>query len=189
MPARVPYDLPTLPNALRSFLGTHPYQFPALKTRAARPELQVLSAVIAMPGSAPANISDASIAATLPPVAQPPAVNFPPLPTKPQPVYEAERYGEGQTITIVYGAAGGDVLALPRASLTRTWLLIINDTVLGTIRVNFDSPASASVGIPVPQSGNLFWDVVVPQNNIHIFAPGAGNVQIAFINSNIQQAQ
>jgi len=100
-------------------------------------------------------------------------------------VYESSRYGDMVIQTVVF-AAIGCILVLPRPSGIRTYLLIENLLAApNQIRVNFDNPASANSGIGIDSSGSWLFDSVVPQNNVYIFAPAAGSVQIAWINVNI----
>lgn len=98
------------------------------------------------------------------------------------PVFDVSRYGDEQLFIQVYSVAA-DVLVLPRPTQARrVFLLIVNDLAAGIIRINYDAEANAGTGIPVVAGGNFFRDTVVPQNDIHIFSPGAGNVVIAFMN-------
>lgn len=100
----------------------------------------------------------------------------------PVPIYRPGMYGEGQLSPITFAGAS-DILVLPRPGKgIRAWLLIVNDLAASTIRVNFDSSASATIGIAIGPGGNLFMDVVVPQNDIHVFSPIAGLIHIAYIN-------
>lgn len=97
----------------------------------------------------------------------------------PVPVYEPRLYGDGQVVPIAFAAAG-DLLALARpARFQRVWLLIVNDLAASVIRVNFDNPASANVGIAIQPGANIFMDSGVPQNDIHIFSPIAGAITVA----------
>ncbi len=88
-------------------------------------------------------------------------------------------------LTQVFTFTGaGDQLVLPRPIGTRTLLIIENDLAApNSIRVNFDKIADANTGLRIVAGGNAFFDAVVPQNNIHVFAPVAGNIILTWINA------
>ena len=91
---------------------------------------------------------------------------------------------------IVYLPAGGDQLALPRPVKTqRVYLLIQNNMLAGNITVNFDNQANALNGIQMPPGASWFMDNACPQNDIHIFAPGFGTVNLAFMEIDITDFQ
>lgn len=103
----------------------------------------------------------------------------------PQAVFESGRYGDAQCIPFAFAVAGS-LLALPRPLKSqRTLLIIVNDLAAGTMRVNFDNPAAAGIGVPIVAGGNLFMDTKVPQNDIWIFSPGGGIATITFMNVDI----
>ena len=106
-------------------------------------------------------------------------IDAPGEPPKSAAVYDPSRFVDGTPLVFTFGGAG-DQLVLQRPTKgQRVFLLIVNDLAAGVIRVNWDSPASATVGIPIGVGGNLFMDETVFQNDVHVFAPGAGNIQIA----------
>ena len=110
------------------------------------------------------------------------------LPEQVHPNYSPAQYGDGQLQLVVYAAAGNQ-LVLPRPSSgQRVLLIIVNDIAGFNIRVNFDTPANVTVGLPIPPGGNLFFDNVIAQNDIHVFAPVAGNIQVAFMNLDVHNA-
>lgn len=93
------------------------------------------------------------------------------------------RYGDVLTQVFTFTGAG-DQLVLPRPIGTRTLLIIENDLAApNSIRVNFDKIADANTGLRIVAGGNAFFDAVVPQNNIHVFAPVAGNIILTWINA------
>jgi hypothetical protein len=114
------------------------------------------------------------------------AVMTPPSSPTPPPtisVNDGAKYGDAITLVATFTGAG-DLLVLPRPSTKRTLLIIENDLVApNTIRINFDAQASANLGLRVINGGNAFFDIAVPQNDIHVFAPVAGNVIVTYINS------
>lgn len=92
------------------------------------------------------------------------------------------KYGDMSVIIVAFAAAG-DILVLPRPSGKRTLLIVENDLAApNTIRMNFDKIADANSGLRIISGGNAFFDAAVPQNDIHIFAPVAGNVIVTYIN-------
>lgn len=100
------------------------------------------------------------------------------------PIYSPSAYADGNVLTITQ-AANASVLVLQRPVRSqRVNLIIVNDTI-GTIRFNLDAPATATIGIPILPGGNAFFDVFVPQNDIYIFWPNIGNVQVMYANANI----
>ncbi len=100
-------------------------------------------------------------------------------------IFESGRYGDAQLLTFTFAAAGSS-LVLPRPLKSqRTLLIIVNDLAAGTMRVGFDNPAAAGIGVPIVAGGNLFMDVKVPQNDIWVFSPGGGIVSILFMNADI----
>lgn len=99
----------------------------------------------------------------------------------PTPVFLPTLYGDGILQPFAFAAAGSQ-LVLPRPPTGKRVLLIIVNTIAGfTINVNFDAPAAALIGIPFVTNGGLFMDRVVVQNDIHIFAPAAGVIQVAYM--------
>lgn len=102
-----------------------------------------------------------------------------------QGIYESGRYGDAQLLSFTFAVAGV-ALVLPRPLKSqRILLVIVNDLAAGTMRVGFDNPSAAGIGIPIVAGGNLFMDVKVPQNDIYIFSPGGGIASVLFINSDI----
>ena len=109
--------------------------------------------------------------------------------TQVYPIFEGARYGDGQLNAFTFAAAGS-MLVLPRPPQhQRTLLIIVNDIAGFNIRVNFDSPANVATGWPIPPGGTLFLDTSVPQNDINVFAPVAGVIQVAYINLDIHNLQ
>lgn len=99
-------------------------------------------------------------------------------------VFLASGYADGSVLTITQ-AANASVLVLQRpVRAQRVNLIIVNDTI-GTIRFNLDAPATAAIGIPILPGGNAFFDFFVPQNDIYIFWPNTGNVQVMYANTNV----
>jgi len=116
------------------------------------------------------------------------AIMTPPTSPTPPPtisVNDGAKYGDAVTIVAAFAAAG-DLLVLPRPSTKRILLIVENDLVApNTIRINFDAQANANLGLRVISGGNAFFDVSVPQNDIHVFAPVAGNVIVTYINASV----
>lgn len=104
-----------------------------------------------------------------------------------QAVYNPARYGDMSVKPIVYAAAG-DSLVLERPRNTRIFAVIQNNLAAGNISVNFDAVASATNGILIAPGGNLLFDNAVPQNDIHVFASGAGFIIVGFINIDMPYA-
>jgi hypothetical protein len=101
------------------------------------------------------------------------------------PIFNPGLYGDAQVLTLIYAAAG-DVLAIPRpATNQRVLLIIVNQLAAGNIMINYDNPGSAASGIPIAAGGNIFYDTVVPQNDVHIWASAAGTVQVSYMNLDI----
>jgi hypothetical protein len=108
-------------------------------------------------------------------------------PVAPAPVYSPGSYGEAVTVPIIFGAAGA-LLALDRPTSGIRKLLIINNTIAGfAITVGYDTPPTVASGLQIAAGGNLFFDVVVPQNAIWLFSPAAGTVQLIFMIDNVSQ--
>lgn len=98
------------------------------------------------------------------------------------PSFEPAKFGEMVHNQLAH-PGGVDVLALIRpVKSIRSFLLIANELAATIIHVNYDNPAGAAVGTPIGPGGNLFLDAAVPQNDVHIFSPVAGNIQISYIN-------
>lgn len=105
----------------------------------------------------------------------------------PAPVYTPGSYGEAVTVPIIFSAAGA-LLALRRPTAGIRKLLIINNTIAGfAITVGYDGAPNVGNGLQIAAGGNLFFDVVVPQNDIWIFSPAAGTVQLIYMIDNISQ--
>lgn len=103
----------------------------------------------------------------------------------PMAVNNPGNYGEAYTVPVIFGAAGA-LLALPRPSSGIRKLLIINNTIAGfAITIGFDTAPTVASGLQIATGGNLFFDIVVPQNDIWIFAPAAGTVQVIYQIDNI----
>lgn len=106
----------------------------------------------------------------------------------PVPTYNPGNYGEAVTIPVVFAAAGA-LLALPRPSHGIRKLLIIENNIAGfVITVGFDNPPPVGGGLAIAAAGNLLLDNAVPQNDIWIFSPAAGTVQIVYMIDNISGA-
>ena len=121
----------------------------------------------------------------IPPELIAPASNQKEITEQTHPIFTPGFYGDAQLQLIVFPGAGSQ-LVLPRPSqYQRTLLIITNDIAGVNIRVNFDTPASVTVGLPIPPGGNLFMDNVVAQNDVWVFAPAAGNVQVAWMNIDV----
>lgn len=108
------------------------------------------------------------------------------------PTYLPGNYGDAITTAVVFAAAGA-LLALPRPTHGRRVLLVINNLIAGfVINVGFDAPPPVNGGIgiasAVGQPGTLFMDIVVPQNDIWIFSPAAGTVQVVYMIDNTRGA-
>lgn len=110
------------------------------------------------------------------------------------PVYNPGFYGDMTVIPVVYAGAQ-DQLVLARPKETRIYLVIVNPLPANSIYVNFDASAEPAAGgavkgVPIA-AGNGAWvfDQVVPQNDVHIYAPVAGTILVGFINRNISLNQ
>ena len=100
----------------------------------------------------------------------------------PVPTLDLSKYGDGQLQSVTFTGAGS-LLVSARPPSGRRVLLIVQNTIAGfTIRINLDTPASAVFGIELLTDGVLFQDAVVFQNDIHVFAPAAGIVQVCTMN-------
>lgn len=110
-----------------------------------------------------------------------------PEPAHPQ--YSPAQFGDGQLSTVVFAGAGNLLVIARPPQFQRVLLIIVNDIAGFNVRVNFDSAANVTTGFPIPPGGNIFFDNVVPQNDIHVFSPVAGNIQVAFMNIDITNAQ
>jgi len=180
-----PYAPPTLPSALRAFLSTEPYQFP--ERARALAEKAALIAVIGSPGVAPPAAPDYAVESTLPyvpPSAMAEANVTAQLPAV-QSVYESTRYGEAQVFPVQYAGAGSQLVLQRPQGGKRTLLIIVNDLAVGVIRVCFDANATAALGVPIAAGGNMFLDAAVPQQNVFVFSPNAGQVTVCYQNSPI----
>jgi hypothetical protein len=103
----------------------------------------------------------------------------------PQAVYQVTDFVDVQMLPVQWFAAG-DQLVLERPTKSqRTLLIIVNDLPASAIWVNFDRPASALVGLIIPPGGNLFCDIRVPQNDIHIFSLVPGYINLAFAETKV----
>ena len=119
----------------------------------------------------------------------PPTSNQSYNPEPVHPNYNPAAYGDGQLSLVVFGGGGVNILVCARPSqFQRTLLIIVNDIAGFNVRVNFDAPANVVLGFPVPPGGNIFFDNVVPQNDIHVFSPVAGNIQVAFMNIDVRNS-
>ena len=105
------------------------------------------------------------------------------------PIYEGARYGDAQLQAITFAAAGSLLVLARPPQHQRTLLIIVNDIAGFNIRMNFDSAANVTTGLPIPPGGNVFFDTCVPQNDINVFAPVAGVIQIAYLNLDIHNLQ
>ena len=108
-------------------------------------------------------------------------------PVAPAPSYEPGAYGEAVNLPIVFAAAGA-LLALRRPTSGIRSLLIIANSIAGfAITVGYDTAPTVGSGLPIAAGGNLFLDQKVPQNDIWIFSPAAGTVQITYMIDNISK--
>jgi len=103
----------------------------------------------------------------------------------PVPVYLSGHYGNVQYLAFTFAVAGNQLVLARPVKAQRVLLVIANDLAAGTMRVNFDAPAAAAIGIPIVAGGNLFLDVAVPQNDIYIFSPGGGVASVMYLNVDI----
>lgn len=151
--------------------GFAPFQFaPAGQFRGKQPRPVEIPAQ----SNAPANASDQVDLQQLPQSITPPPSTA---------VNDNLRYGDVLTQVFTFAGAG-DQVVLPRPTGIRTLLIIENDLAApNAIRINFDKIADANTGLKVVAGGNAFFDAVVPQNNIHVFAPAAGNIILTWINA------
>lgn len=95
------------------------------------------------------------------------------------PVAEIARYGNQIVLPLVFGAAGSQ-LVLPKSNNQRIFLHLQNTLVAGTILYSFDQPASATFGIQLPVGQSLFCDSFVPQNDLYVFCPFAGQLMLSY---------
>lgn len=103
----------------------------------------------------------------------------------PQAGYTPGQYGDMIVIPVNI-VAGTDLLALPRPTKTRIHLLIQNTLAANVLYYTFDNPASTINGIQIQPGGNAFYDQVVPQNDLHLFASVSGIILLAYINVDIE---
>lgn len=102
----------------------------------------------------------------------------------PMQVVEEGKYGDATVLPVIFSAAG-DLLVLPRPKARRALLIIQNpSTALQSIFYSFDAAASLTSGIEITPGGAQQFDVVVPQNDLHIYVQAAQVVQVLFINNN-----
>lgn len=166
-----PFQLPRSPLTIPKFLeNLKPFQFAepgALRQHAPQPTDPAQS-------NPPANAADILDPGTLPtPIIAPPATV----------VQEDLRYGDMSTQTIAFTGAGAQ-LVLQRPQGKRTFLVIVNELAAPNVaRVDFDRPPNVSTGVPIAASANWLFDSVVPQNNVYVWVPAAGNITIAWINA------
>jgi len=106
----------------------------------------------------------------------------------PQANYNPGQYGDLQILPITL-VANADQLCLPRPSITRVMLLIQNTLVAATINITFDNQANAGNSIQLPAGGNLLFDTIVPQNDLHISCASAGVIIVAYMNIDIAHAR
>ena len=96
---------------------------------------------------------------------------------------EPQRYPDLNSFNGAIAAAAVSFKALPRSSDTRVHLVIQNLDAANALMVNFGAAATANLGIQVVAQGNLFYDAVVPQNDIFLFSTlGVSNFVIVFAN-------
>jgi len=109
----------------------------------------------------------------------------------PIPMWIPGIYGDMQYKQITYLALGPfDQLVLLRpVRAQRVFMLIQNNFAAGNILINFDNPASALNGIPINPGGNFLCDNAVPQNDIHVFGPGAGTINISYMEVDITDSE
>lgn len=98
------------------------------------------------------------------------------------PFFQPGLWGDALLQTVVF-AAPGNLFVLQRpVRAQRVLLIVVNDLAAAVIRVNFDNPATVGIGVAIGPGGNLFFDAVVPQNDINIFSPAAGQIHVAWLN-------
>jgi len=108
-------------------------------------------------------------------------------PVTPAASYEPGAYGEAVNLPVVFAAAGA-LLALRRPTSGIRSLLIIANSIAGfAITVGYDTAPNIGSGLPIASGGNLFLDQKVPQNDIWLFSPAAGTVQITYMIDNISK--
>jgi hypothetical protein len=98
----------------------------------------------------------------------------------PQAVYDPQKYGDAISVTIPLQTAV-DMLILTRPMGARLMLVIYNPTV-GPLYLSFGSDASV-FSIPITSGSAIFFDAVVPQNDVHLFSAIGGNIPVIYINS------
>lgn len=105
----------------------------------------------------------------------------------PYAIYNPGMYGDKILFPLTFLAAGSQ-LALQRPRGVRIHLMVQNDLAIGQIRLNWGAPAGATLGIGLNPGGVLTEDQSTSQNELHIWAAGAGLVQVAYINTDIVNA-
>jgi hypothetical protein len=90
-------------------------------------------------------------------------------------------YGDFTPLPVVFAAAGSQ-LVLPRPKNIRVYLLIVNTLAANPINFNFGAAADNTL-YPIPAGGNYIADTSVPQNDLYIFSPVAGQILVGYINN------
>lgn len=84
-------------------------------------------------------------------------------------VWDGMRYARFRNIPLLIGL--NDVVVLPTATDTRTYLFIVNTHPVNDMFVAFDSSATVNLGVPLRAGDGFFeWLFVVPQNDVHLVA-------------------
>jgi hypothetical protein len=82
------------------------------------------------------------------------------------------------------GAAAGDVIAIPRNENKRNLLCVRNTSAAAAVAIDFGQPATANSCIQLAAGQTVLFDVVVPQDDIHI-AGLAAAWAVSFIYSTV----
>jgi len=122
----------------------------------------------------------------LPPVFEKfqPGVAARPLVQKPPDVIalEKQKYGDVTNVNFTVGVT--DTVILLRPSTTRIHLIIQNTHATQVLTYAFDR--NSNIGVVLTAGASAFYDIFVPQGDVHISANGAGTTGIiAFANSDL----
>lgn len=108
-------------------------------------------------------------------------------PVAPTATFDPGSYGEAVNLPVIFAGAGA-LLALRRPTSGIRTLLIIANSIAGfAINIGYDTIPTVASGLPIAAGGNLFLDQKVPQNDIWIFSPAAGTVQITYMIDNVSK--
>lgn len=106
------------------------------------------------------------------------------------PTFDLGKYGDVQTYPCNFAGARNELAILRPTKAVRTFLLVVNSfAVPNIIRVNFDAPASPTLGMPIPAGGNLFMDYFVPQQDVHVYSLIAGTIMCFYCHVNVADAR